>query len=39
MTMRVLGKYGLFDRFMYKLAFYRFFVTSLVNTYIKGRRW
>jgi hypothetical protein len=39
LTMRVLGDYGLFDRCGYKLSFYRFFVRSLVNTYIKGRRW
>jgi hypothetical protein len=39
MTMRVIGDFGFFDRCIQKLSFYRFFVTSLVNTYIKGRRW
>ena len=39
LTMRVIGDFGWFDRCSQKLAFYRFFVTSLVNTYIKGRRW
>jgi hypothetical protein len=39
LTMRVLGDFGWFDRCIQKLSFYRFFGTSLVNTYIKGRRW
>lgn len=39
LTMRVIGKFGLFDRCLQKLSFYRFFVSSLVNTYLKGRRW
>jgi hypothetical protein len=39
LSMKVLGDFGLFDRFIQKLSFYRFFVKSLVNTYIKGRRW
>jgi hypothetical protein len=39
LTMRVIGDFGWFDRASQKLAFYRFFVTSLVNTYLKGRRW
>jgi hypothetical protein len=39
LSMKVLGDFGLFDRCVQKLSFYRFFVTSLVNTYIKGRRW
>ena len=38
-SMQVLGNFGLFDRCRHKLSFYRFFVSSLVNTYIKGRRW
>jgi hypothetical protein len=37
--MKVLGNFWWIDRFTHKLSFYRFFVTSLVNTYIKGRRW
>lgn len=39
LTMRITGDFGFLDRFRYRLAFYRFFVKSLVNTYIKGRRW
>jgi cholesterol oxidase len=39
LTMQVIGNYGMFDRFIQKLSFYRFFGKSLVNTYIKGRRW
>jgi cholesterol oxidase len=39
LTMEVLGEFGWLAKRMQKLAFYRFFVTSLVNTYIKGRRW
>ena len=39
LTMRVIGDFGWFDRCIQKLSFYRFFVGSLVNTYIKGRRW
>ncbi len=39
LTMRVIGNFGLFDRCIHKLSFYRFFVSSLINTYIKGRRW
>ena len=38
-SMEVLGDLGRFDRRMQKLAFYRFFMTSLARTYIKGRRW
>jgi hypothetical protein len=38
-SMEVLGDFGWFDRRMQKLAFYRFFMTSLARTYIKGRRW
>jgi hypothetical protein len=38
-TMRVIGDFGLLDRCVQKLSFYRFFVTSLSNTYLKGRRW
>lgn len=37
--MRVIGDFGWFDRCVHKASFYRFFVKSLVNTYIKGRRW
>jgi hypothetical protein len=39
LTMRVVGDFGWFDRCTQKLAFYRFFATSLMNTYLKGRRW
>jgi hypothetical protein len=38
-SMEVIGNFWLFDRWRHKLSFYRFFVTSLINTYIKGRRW
>jgi hypothetical protein len=38
-TMQVTGNYGFSDRCIHKLSFYRFFGKSLVNTYIKGRRW
>jgi hypothetical protein len=37
--MRVTGDFWLIDKFRYRLSFYRFFASSLVNTYIKGRRW
>lgn len=39
LSMRVTGDFGFFDRCRHRLSFYRFFVTSLVNTYVKGRRW
>jgi hypothetical protein len=39
LSMRITGDFGVFDRCRHRLAFYRFFVSSLVNTYIKGRRW
>jgi hypothetical protein len=39
LSMRIIGEFGFFDRFRHRLSFYRFFVSSLVNTYIKGRRW
>jgi hypothetical protein len=39
LTIQVIGKYGFVDRFIQKVSFYRFFTKSLVNTYIKGRRW
>jgi hypothetical protein len=39
LTMRIIGDFGFFDRFRHRLSFYRFFVSSLVNTYVKGRRW
>lgn len=38
-TMRVIGDFGLLDRCIQKMSFYRFFVSSLANTYLKGRRW
>jgi hypothetical protein len=38
-SMEVTGQCGWFDRCGHKLLFYRFFVASLVNTYLKGRRW
>jgi hypothetical protein len=37
--MRVIGDFGWFDRCIQKLSFFRFFGMSLVNTYLKGRRW
>jgi hypothetical protein len=37
--MRVTGDFWLIDKFRHLSLFYRFFVSSLVNTYIKGRRW
>ena len=39
LTMRVLGDFGLRERCIQKLSFYRFFAKSLANTYLKGRRW
>ncbi len=39
LSMEVIGDFSVFDRWLHKLSFYRFFVRSLVNTYIKGRRW
>lgn len=39
LSMRITGDFGIFDRCRHRLSFYRFFVSSLVNTYIKGRRW
>jgi hypothetical protein len=39
LSMRVTGDFGIFDRCRHRLSFYSFFVSSLVNTYIKGRRW
>jgi hypothetical protein len=39
LSMRVTGDFGVFDRCRNRLSFYRFFMSSLVNTYIKGRRW
>jgi hypothetical protein len=38
-SMRVTGDFWLLDKFRHLLLFYRFFVSSLVNTYLKGRRW
>lgn len=39
LSMRIIGDFGFFDRSRHRLSFYRFFVSSLVNTYVKGRRW
>jgi hypothetical protein len=39
LSMRITGVFGVFDRCRHRLSFYSFFVSSLVNTYIKGRRW
>ena len=39
LCMRIIGDFWWFDKCRHKLSFYRFFVSSLVNTYIKGRRW
>jgi hypothetical protein len=39
LSMRVTGDFGFFDKCRHRLSFYRFFVTALVSTYIKGRRW
>ena len=39
LSMRVTGHFWLIDKFRHLLSFYRFFVSSLVKTYIKGRRW
>jgi hypothetical protein len=38
-SMQVTGDFSVFDRWLHRLSFYRFFVSSLINTYIKGRRW
>jgi hypothetical protein len=32
-------QFGWLDKCIQKLSFYRFFVKSLANTYLKGRRW
>ena len=39
LSMQVIGGFGWFQGCSQKLSFYRFFVSSLINTYIKGRRW
>lgn len=39
LTMEIIGNYGFADRSIQKLSFYRFFAKSLMNTYLKGRRW
>jgi hypothetical protein len=39
LTMQIIGNYGFADRCIQKLSFYRFFAKSLINTYVKGRRW
>jgi hypothetical protein len=39
LSMRITGKVKWYDKWRHMLSFYRFFVSSLVNTYIKGRRW
>jgi hypothetical protein len=38
-SMRVTGKFWLIDKARQLFSFYRFFVSSLVKTYLKGRRW
>jgi hypothetical protein len=38
-SMRVTGDFWLIDKCRHLLSFYRFFASSLVKTYIKGRRW
>jgi hypothetical protein len=39
LSLRVIGDFWWLDKCRHQLSFYRFFVSSLVNTYIKGRRW
>ena len=39
LSMRVTGDFWWFDKLRHRFSFYRFFVSSLVNTYVKGRRW
>jgi hypothetical protein len=39
LSMRITGKVKWYDKVRHLFSFYRFFVTSLVNTYLKGRRW
>jgi hypothetical protein len=39
LSMRITGKFRWYDKLRHLLSFYRFFVSSLVNTYVKGRRW
>ena len=39
LSMRVTGKFWLIDKARQLFSFYRFFVSSLVKTYLKGRRW
>jgi hypothetical protein len=38
-TMRITGRFGLFDKIRYLGLFFRFFEGALVRTYIYGRRW
>jgi hypothetical protein len=38
-SMRITGKVKWYDKVRHLFSFYRFFVTSLANTYLKGRRW
>ena len=38
-SMRVTGHFWVIDQFRTLLSFFRFFVSSLAKTYIKGRRW
>lgn len=38
-SMRVTGKFWLLDKARQLFSFYRFFVSSLAKTYLKGRRW
>ncbi|MBE1549178.1 hypothetical protein GGC64_003202 [Mycobacterium sp. OAS707] len=39
LSMRITGKVRWYDKLRHLFSFYRFFVSSLVNTYLKGRRW
>jgi hypothetical protein len=39
LSMRIIGDFWWFDQGRHLFSFYRFFVSALVNTYIKGRRW
>lgn len=39
LSMQIIGKVKWYDKPRHLFSFYRFFVTSLINTYIKGRRW
>jgi hypothetical protein len=39
LSMRITGEVPWYDKLRHLFSFYRFFVTSLINTYVKGRRW